>query len=1022
MLLKPTYEELEKKVAALEAESRRLSEVQAELKRSLNFTESLLASIPTPIFYKDAGGRYQGCNVAFTEIMGVTTEQIRGKTVQDLWPGEHASRYHQKDLELMANPRLQVYEFEVKDKQGRIRPVIYYKNVFRDEKGEIAGLVGGFVDISEIRQAQSEQQALFSMSLDMICIADIHTATFLKVNPAFTATLGYSEAELLSVPFTDFIHPEDVEPTRKAVVECLQIGEKFINFKNRYRCKNSEYRWLNWVSHPAPEKGVTYAIAHDITDEIQAYESLRSHRDLLNSLFDSLPMGITIWDGNGRLLMINKGFTDLTGYTPTDIGGLDDWFSIAYPDPQYRRLIIEDWQTAKESAGAREFKVTCRDGRIRDIEFHGTFLKDGRALVTLTDITDRRHAQNEIQQRRQFLESVLYHAPDAIITLDEQHRVIDWNPGAVKMFKYSTQEAIGAQLDDLVSRYPHRDEARDKTTQVLAGRRVEAFETIRYRKDGTPLHVIAAGSPIMIEGKLKGVVAVYTDISGRVRGEEALRTSHHRFITVLDGIDASISVVDLNTHEILFMNRHMIEDFGGDFTGKTCWKAFRGESAPCPYCPNHRLVDASGQPTGVIVWQDKNPVSGKWNMNHDRAIEWTDGRIVRLQIAIDITDYKKMEEALRRTQKMDAIGTLASGIAHDFNNLLMGIQGRTSLIGIDLEPDHPHVEHISAIEEYIRSAVDLTRQLLGFVRGGKYEVKPVDVNELLKSSAAMFGRTHKEICIRTETGPEPLVVEADKRQIEQVLLNIYINAFQAMPDGGNLFLTTQQVDLDENACLAYRIPPGRYVKISLTDTGIGMTAEVQQKVFDPFFTTKQKSRGTGLGLASAYGIIKNHGGIITVYSEFGHGSTFNIYLPSCQREAEAETPIGEELVGGTETILLVDDEEMIVEVGKAMLERLGYRVFTANGGADAIACLSNMGGDIDLVILDLIMPGIDGRTAFNRIREIQPSVPVILSSGYSINGQATEIMERGCNGFIQKPFALAALAQKIRRSLDGPQR
>ena len=288
---KPTYEALQKRIAELEAQARRLSQLQGELKRSLNFTESLLASIPTPIFYKDTAGRYLGCNAAFSEIMGVTAEQIRGKTVQDLWPSEHALTYHQKDLELLEQPRLQVYEFEVKDMGGRIRPVIYHKNVFRDENGEVAGLVGGFVDIGDIRQARQEQQALFSMSLDMICIADINTATFLKVNQAFTSILGYSEEELLEVPFTDFIHPDDIEPTRKIVVESLQKGKKVINFKNRYRCKNGEYRWLNWASHPVPEKGVTYAVAHDITDEIQAYETLRSQRDLLNSLFDNLPVG-----------------------------------------------------------------------------------------------------------------------------------------------------------------------------------------------------------------------------------------------------------------------------------------------------------------------------------------------------------------------------------------------------------------------------------------------------------------------------------------------------------------------------------------------------------------------------------------------------------------------------------------------------------------------------------------------------------------------------------------------------------
>ncbi len=1024
MSRKPTYEELEKRVAELESQSRCLAEVQGELKRTLNFTESLLASIPTPIFYKDARGRYQGCNAAFAEIMGVSAEQMRGKTVHELWPGDFADVYHRKDLELLRNPGRQVYEFEVKDKEGRIRPVVYHKNVFRDENGAVAGLVGGFVDIGDIRRAQSELHTLFSMSLDMICIADINTYTFLKVNPAFTATLGYSEAELLSTPFTDFIHPEDIEPTRKVVEESLRRGEKVVNFKNRYLCKNGEYRWLNWVSHPSPEKGVTYAVAHDITDEIHAIETLRSQRDLLNNFFDNLPMGIAVWDGDGRLLMVNKGFTGLTGYELADIGGLEDWFDKAYPDSEYRRLVVEDWLVARKTSDAvREFKIACRDGSLKDVEFRAFPVFDAEEGVIdvveyVRDVTEIKQAQEEIRRRGQFLESVLYHAPDAIVTLDERHRVVDWNPGAVRTFGYEPEEATGSPLDDLVSRGRHRMEAASKTDRILSGHRVEAFETVRFRKNGTPIHVIAAGSPIMIEGVLKGGVAVYTDITERVRNEETLRTSHRRFITVLDSIEAIIYVADMKTHEILFMNKNMIETFGGDFTGKRCWEVLKGESGPCQNCTNRFLIDDNGQPAGVFAWQGENPVSGKWYMNRDRAIEWIDGRMVRLQIAIDVTDYKKMEDALRKAQKMEAVGTLAGGIAHDFNNLLMGVQGRASLISVDLDPDHPHAEHIGAIEEYIESAVNLTDQLLGLVRGGKYEVKPVDLNVLIESSATMFGRTRKEIRISVSTFPEPIVVEADKRQIEQVLLNIYVNAWQAMPEGGDLYIETHPVDLDEKACRAYDVPPGRYAKISLTDTGVGMAEDVRQKVFDPFYTTKEKARGTGLGLASAYGIVKNHGGMITVYSEVGYGTTFNVYLPVSQRNAATEAPAEDRLVGGAETILLVEDEEMIVEVGKAMLEWLGYRVLVAQGGAEAVECVSKTGAEIDLVILDLVMPGIDGGTTFDRIREIRPSMPAILSSGYSINGKATEIMGRGCNGFIQKPFNISTLARKIREVLD----
>ncbi len=421
----------------------------------------------------------------------------------------------------------------------------------------------------------------------------------------------------------------------------------------------------------------------------------------------------------------------------------------------------------------------------------------------------------------------------------------------------------------------------------------------------------------------------------------------------------------------------------------------------------------------------------KWfEVNYVPYIEPGQGVAGFYDLTLDLTEKKRAEKEktnlqikLQQAQKMEAIGTLAGGLAHDFNNILMGIQGRISLIAAEsdpiIHPDSEHInEHIQAIEEYIRSASDLTKQLLGFSRGGKYEVKPTDMNQLVRNSAKMFGRTRKEIRIHRKFHMAPLVVEADRRQIEQVLLNLYVNAWQAMPDGGELHLETKIAALDDALCKPYEAEPGPYVKLSVTDTGIGMDEATCQRIFDPFFTTKEKSHGTGLGLASAYGIIKNHGGMITVYSEIDHGTTFNIYLPLSDLEVYRAASTEEKLIKGTETILLVDDEEMIIYVAQAMLENLGYHVITSQGGQEALKTVTDKGNEIDLVILDMIMPGMDGSKTFDRIREIQPDMPVILSSGYSLNGQAEQIMRRGCNGFIQKPFTSSELSQTVRKVLN----
>ena len=382
-------------------------------------------------------------------------------------------------------------------------------------------------------------------------------------------------------------------------------------------------------------------------------------------------------------------------------------------------------------------------------------------------------------------------------------------------------------------------------------------------------------------------------------------------------------------------------------------------------------------------------------------------------------ERKRLESQVRHAQKMEAIGTLAGGIAHDFNNLLMGFQGNISLMMMDLEDEHPHQEFLHNMENYVKRGSDLTRQILGFARGGKYEVRTTDINTLIDKSAAMFGRTKKEIIIHKKLQEDLWSVNVDRGQIEQVLLNLFVNAWQAMPAGGNLFLQTDNVLLEEqDHDKPYTIGPGKYVRISVSDSGVGMDKATRERIFEPFFTTKAVGRGTGLGLASAYGIIKNHGGIINVYSEKGHGATFKIYLPASGKQLTKEKIRHETVLTGSETILLVDDEEMVAEIGKDMLEKLGYKTAVAIGGNEAIKLLKTLRHEVDLVILDMIMPDMSGGETFNRLKAIKPDIKILLSSGYSLNGQASEIMQRGCNGFIQKPFNLKQISRKIREILD----
>jgi len=389
-----------------------------------------------------------------------------------------------------------------------------------------------------------------------------------------------------------------------------------------------------------------------------------------------------------------------------------------------------------------------------------------------------------------------------------------------------------------------------------------------------------------------------------------------------------------------------------------------------------------------------------------------------LVILRDISEKKKFEAHMQYVERMRAVSTLAGGIAHDFNNLMMGMLGNISLILYEIEPSHPFYGNLKNIEKLIQSGSKLTKQLLGYARKGKYEVKPINLNQIVKDNSETLGRTRKNITIHRELAQDLFPVKADESQIEQVLINLYINAADAMPDGGDLFLQTMNVTHREMKNKSYDPKPGNYVLLQVTDKGTGMDEKTIERIFEPFFTTKEMGRGSGLGLASVYGIIKGHGGYIDVDSEKGHGTTFLIYLPATDQSVQKTMETDERIIKGDETVLLVDDEEVVIDVGVQLLKKLGYNVLEAGSGKEAIRVFSEKSDKVDIVILDMIMPDIGGGEVYDRIKEIDPKVRVLLSSGYSIDGQATDILERGCNGFVQKPFNMKVMSTKIREILN----
>ena len=507
-------------------------------------------------------------------------------------------------------------------------------------------------------------------------------------------------------------------------------------------------------------------------------------------------------------------------------------------------------------------------------------------------------------------------------------------------------------------------------------------------------------------------------ISARNQAEEALRESEEKYRNLVERANDGIAIVQDNL--LKYLNPRLAE-IGGYTADEVIDTPFTDYVYPdeLPKVVDHYNRRMAGDET-VSTYETalRHRDGSKIDVEFNTGIITYQEKPAALAIIRDMTERKRLEAQLQQAQKMEALGTLAGGIAHNFNNLLMGIMGNASLMVSETDSAHPNYEKLKNIEKLVDSGSKLTQQLLGYAREGRYEIIPLNLNQLMKETSDTFRATKKEIRVHRELAENLFPIDADQGQIEQVLLNLYVNAADAMPGGGDLFLKTINVTDKDMKGRPYKPKPGNYVLLTVKDTGTGMDKRTTERVFDPFFSTKGLGKGTGLGLASVYGIIKAHGGYIDVESKKGSGTTFKIYLPGAEKKVEMVAKSARQIIKGSETVLLVDDEPMVLEVGINMLKKLGYTVLEAKGGREAVKVYKANKDKIDLVILDMIMPDRGGGETYDQMKEIDPTATVLLSSGYSIDGQATEILERGCNGFIQKPFTIKELSGRIREILE----
>ncbi len=690
--------------------------------------------------------------------------------------------------------------------------------------------------------------------------------------------------------------------------------------------------------------------------------SLRESEERFRALFEQVAVGVAEIDiVTGRYLTVNRRLSEMVGMTEAEM--LATTFqAITHPEDRH----VHEDKVALLLAGkiehySLEKRYIRRDGTIIWVTITvALLLKPGRIperyITVVQDITERRRVEGENERRSKQLAAL--HETGVELTAE-----LNMNT----LLHSIVQHALNLIGGTSCNCYLYNPKADLLERVVSVGPPLIPTKTTRRRGEGMIGQVWATGTPLIVND--------YRSWPGRTKAYDSL-PSRTLIAAPFRWGDEFLGVLNI--------------------------------MAPLPHQYNQadlEVLSMFAMQAAIVIRNARLYDQMKRDLSDRRRLE---------------NERKSIQEQLLQSQKMEAIGTLAGGIAHDFNNILMSIQGYVSLMQMDLQPDHPDHNRLQKIEEQISSGANLTRQLLGFARGGKYEVKTTNLSDLVEKSAEIFSRTHKEISVNGKFQKQLWSVEVDRGQIDQVLLNLYINAWQAMPAGGDLSLATQNVILQEMDAKPHGVSPGKYVKISVTDTGIGIDEKIRERIFDPFFTTKDPGKGTGMGLASAYGIIKNHGGFITVYSELERGSTFDIYLPVSKKGSVTEEKRApQKILTGRETILLVDDEKSNITVTKEMLESLGYHVMIAGSGQEAIALYMEKGSEIDLIVLDLIMPGMGGGKAFDILRKIDPSVKVILSSGYSVEGEALQIMEKGCNGFIQKPFRIADISKKIRDVMEN---
>ena len=900
------------------------------------------------------------------------------------------------------------------------------------------------IKTKELLESEEKYRLMAENMSDVISLMDMNLR-FYYVSPSIGRLTGLTVEEAITHSIEEIVTPDSLIRIQKMFKEEIMLEasgnvdpsrSRIIEYE-QYR-KDRSIVWVESSCRFLRDKdqkpyGVII-ISRDVTERKQAEEALRESLQRLEFALQGGKLGMWDWNPQDGAVVYNDLWAQMLEYRPDEVEPTVEFFK-QHVHPEDLAVILDRLTGHVEGrlpVYQSEHRFRTKSGRWLWVLDRGKIAerdKDGlpvRVTGIIADITERKQAEQKLKESEERLELAM-----AI----KNEGIWDWNLSTNKtLFDERYYTIAGYTNNEFPQNFKawaervHPEDLPNAEAAIqayLSGQSDRFDIEFRFRhKDGSWMWIQGRGK--IVERDENGVplrmIGTHTDITERKRAEEDLCLAHEKMLTILDSIDSTVYVADMETYEILFMNRQMITDFGGDKTGSICFKEFRKNTEICDFCTNKQLIDGNGRASGVCTWHDHNPVNGKFYINHDRAIEWTDGRLVRMQIATDITDLKKMEAQLLQAQKMESVGRLAGGVAHDFNNMLGVILGHAELALEQAEGNPEIYSDLKEIQKAAQRSADLTRQLLTFARKQIITPRKLDLNLTVKSMLTMLRRLiGEDIDLAWKPAETLWPVKMDPSQIDQILANLCVNARDAIAGVGKLTIETGMVSFDEAYCAEHAgVIPGDFVLLSVSDDGCGMDKETLNNLFEPFFTTKEMGKGTGLGLAMIYGIVKQNNGFINVYSEPGQGSTFRIYLPRLFADEDTDMTVPEKKAParGTETILLVEDEPAILRMTYMMLERNGYSVISAATPSQAMEKAKNHSGVIDLLMTDVVMPEMNGRDLSGQITDLYPDIRLLFMSGYTANVIAHQgVLDEGV-AFIQKPFSMADLAEKIREVLD----